>query len=721
MKKKNNAARKALFTLMVLLVLMVVPTSTATHTATLPLQLEPSYVKIWTNKDCGSHYTSEEIIVIYFQVTSPASKAVVTLLDHTSEDTHYLIQATLYSTNTVHILTKPAACPAGVETLEVKANISLNFLPSGMASLYNEDIRLSDTCYFYIDSPCNLDKDKDGFYPPGDCDDSNPLIYPGTEELCDGVDNDCDTTVDEGCYSCIVDWDYDSIPECEDCDDNDRDVYPDAVELCDGKDNDCDGLIDEECCTCYDDKDRDGYSDCWDINDSDPAVFPGSPPVFGERSGGCTGYMDKEGTCHYAELWLNKKCNAYINDATKIVIYFRVTSSAFTAKTTITLYFPEGESAVLMSERTISTNVVNSITGMVTCPAGMQTLIVTADVIIDGKKVTLTGTCSFRVVNCRQPDDDNDGHNSIAYGGTDCNDNDSTVYPGAEEVCDGKDNNCDGRTDEGFPDTDGDGYTDCGGDCDDTNPHIHPRAQEVCDGKDNDCDGRTDEGFYDNDQDGHAKCGGDCDDNNPAVYPGAEEVQDGIDNNCDGQIDEMATMEEIDSDLDGYPMSSDCNDRDPTIYPGAPELCADGKDNDCDGLTDCDDDQCQDDPACKKGILDIIYDFDVTSILALVESYKYYLAGGAAGLIGVILLVYFLRRWRSQRETEVEEEMFPVSEEDVTFREAAREEPEEKRKEEFFDRLEGKTEEVETEETFLREDEEIEIPDLSDLLAEDRR
>ncbi|RME21044.1 MAG: hypothetical protein D6806_15375, partial [Deltaproteobacteria bacterium] len=70
------------------------------------------------------------------------------------------------------------------------------------------------------------------------------------------------------------------------------------------------------------------------------------------------------------------------------------------------------------------------------------------------------------------------------------------VYPGAEEVCDCADNNCNWQVDEGF-DQDGDGWTTCGDcqdrfDCDDTDPAVNPDALEICDGKDNDCDGVTD-------------------------------------------------------------------------------------------------------------------------------------------------------------------------------------------------------------------------------------
>jgi Putative metal-binding motif len=142
------------------------------------------------------------------------------------------------------------------------------------------------------------------------------------------------------------------------------------------------------------------------------------------------------------------------------------------------------------------------------------------------------------------------------------------------------------------PDADNDGYTLAEGDCDDTRATVYPGAPELDNGRDDDCDGLFDETF-DADGDGYATSvqvltgspPGDCDDTRATVYPGAVELLNGLDDNCDGLVDEP-----FDADGDGYTTSGvtgnpqDCNDNDPAVHPGATEILGNGVDDNCDGI-----------------------------------------------------------------------------------------------------------------------------------------
>ncbi len=199
-------------------------------------------------------------------------------------------------------------------------------------------------------------------------------------------------------------------------------------------------------------------------------------------------------------------------------------------------------------------------------------------------------------------DADGDG---FAANENDCDDTNSSVYPGAPESGNGVDDDCDGITDEGTPlyDDDGDGYSETDGDCDDGEDEDFPGALETCDGSDNDCDGVIDEETpcSDDDGDGFPENGGDCNDENPSAYPGGTEYADGLDNDCDGFVDEETCA--TDYDLDGYcvgpeldpscpvedcvdgSLPGDCDDGNPLISPVGTESC-DGVDQDCDGIAD---------------------------------------------------------------------------------------------------------------------------------------
>ena len=262
--------------------------------------------------------------------------------------------------------------------------------------------------------------------------------------------------------------------------------------------------------------------------------------------------------------------------------------------------------------------------------------------------------CKGPVDDTASPDHPVDADHDGYFSDQDCDDDNATVFPGAQEICNERDDDCDGYVDDDDPDVEGrvmlqqdadlDGYgsmdphavdafctqPDEGwvaddSDCDDTDPGVNPGAEESCNGVDDDCDGETDEGaigsdwYPDGDGDGYgigsvtatacnqpsgtAAVDGDCNDDDPSVNPGATEVCNEIDDDCDSEIDEGTTADTWyrDTDGDGYGTSlsmvscgqpsgfvaetGDCDDDDDTINPGASEIC-NGLDDDCDTVTD---------------------------------------------------------------------------------------------------------------------------------------
>ena len=385
------------------------------------------------------------------------------------------------------------------------------------------------------DGLLNEDSDGDGVYGDDDCDDQDASIGPGAEEICDGVDNNCDGTVDEGVMSTwYIDSDGDgfgdptetieaceapegAVPNATDCDDTDATIWPGAEEICDELDNDCDGNIDEELGdTWYADSDGDGYgdadvsteacelppgfvADATDCDDSEAADNPGAREVCDERDNDCDGSVD-EGT-------------------------------------TLTYY---------------------------------------ADLDSDG-----WGDPAAVIEDCSLPA-------GYADRAGDCDPAEGTVYPGAPEICDGIDQDCDGVADNGvlvtfYADTDTDGFGDATAsteactapsgtvtdatDCDDSATAVNPAATEICNSIDDDCDSLIDDAdssldtgtattwYADTDGDGYGDAAtgsvscdapsetvtdaSDCDDSESTVYPGADEICDGQDNDCDGSGDPM--------------------------------------------------------------------------------------------------------------------------------------------------------------------------------------
>ena len=141
------------------------------------------------------------------------------------------------------------------------------------------------------------------------------------------------------------------------------------------------------------------------------------------------------------------------------------------------------------------------------------------------------------------PDTDQDFDGFSACAG-DCDDLNGLIHPAAVEIPgDGIDQNCDGEDAIGTgtgeeEDEDEDGFTVADGDCDDSNPSVYPGAEELCDGLDNDYDGLlpVDDPDTDLDGDGFSACTDDCDDLDPATYPDAVDIPgDGIDQDCNGE------------------------------------------------------------------------------------------------------------------------------------------------------------------------------------------
>lgn len=193
----------------------------------------------------------------------------------------------------------------------------------------------------------------------------------------------------------------------------------------------------------------------------------------------------------------------------------------------------------------------------------------------------------------------------------DCDDSDWTVYPGAIELFDGKDNDCDGAVDEDTlanGDQDGDGYTaktasyGSKDDCDDSNPAVHPGAVEVCNNIDDDCNHEADDSVVFP----KARCGIEV---NDTVVPGKmvctttgevacstngpDEVCDGYDNDYDGQFDEgfniavSCVAGQGSCQAFGVYVCDGLNASRCDATPGTPsaEVC-DDLDNDCDGEVD---------------------------------------------------------------------------------------------------------------------------------------
>ena len=448
---------------------------------------------------------------------------------------------------------------------------------------------------------CDADDDNDLSPDTADCAPLDEAVFPSAEELCDGKDNNCNFIADEG----FIDTDSDGWKDCIDEDDDedgvsdeadcaplDPAIHLGALEICDGVDNDCDNDVDEG----HPDLNQDGIADCMDDdmdgdginNDQDncPAVANPQQENADQDSLGDVCDDDKDGDS-----------------------------------------IPNGVDNCTDVKNTLQTDTENDGLGDA-CDPDMDN----DNIENDDDNCPLVNNPGQE-----DADDDGIGdacEDDLDGDGTpdskDCAPENPAVYPGAAEECDGVDNNCNSAIDEGYKDSDFDGVKDCidGDDDDDGDPDetdcapmdakVHQAAAEECDGVDNNCDDKVDEGF------GMVQCGkGQCAHGVPACENGtsqvcdpydgaAQETCDGQDNDCDGLTDE-----DLGSTNCGL---GKCNHTVANCVNGTPNQCdpkagaideiCDGIDNDCDAKTDeelgqlaCGKGQCfHTVPACLGGV-----------------------------------------------------------------------------------------------------------------------
>ncbi len=433
-----------------------------------------------------------------------------------------------------------------------------------------------------------FDQDGDGYglgdgCVDADCDDTNADVHAGATEQCDGVDNNCDGTVDEGCT--CADGDTQScysgpagtegVGQChvgsQTCSSNawgscSGEKTPDADETCgDNIDNNCDGSVDEGCAC--------------DFSGTSTGVC--ADGVI-DANGNCTapaGYEATETSCDQ----LDNDCDGVVDEG--CACDFGGTSTGVCATGSVDPSSGDcTQPAGYEADETSCDGVDNDCDGTVDEGCGCQ---------YNGLAV---GVCAAGVVgangSCEAP----------------------ATYQATETSCDSVDNDCDGTTDEGCAcDFNGtstgvcaSGVIAANGTC--QAPSAYQSNETSCDGVDNDCDGVVDEGCscnYNGSADGVCASGtvdastGNC--AQPAGYESTETSCDGVDNDCDQVVDEGCNC------IDGQTQScyssaagtagvGQCKAGSQTCSGGAWGNCVgevvptaetcDGVDNNCDGLID---------------------------------------------------------------------------------------------------------------------------------------
>jgi hypothetical protein len=318
-----------------------------------------------------------------------------------------------------------------------------------------------------------------------DCNDSDFNINPGVPEKCNNnKDDNCNGQVDEAgavmCTTYYADKDGDGYGDGSDykclcapampyivqqtifdCNDYDKTIYPNATEKCNQKDDDCDASVDEEgaqgCAYYYLDNDGDGWginnSKClcgkWgnytatqitDCNDSDNSIYPTAPEKCDGKDNNCVNGVDE------GENGANCKTYYYDNDGDG----YGLTSNSkclcnqsgkYSALTGGDCSDYDGSIHPNAPEKcnNIDDNCINGI------DEGENNSGCT-NFYYDGDNDTY-GTSTAKCL-CKGADP----YDATKAG--DCNDTKANAYPGASEICDYVDNDCDTKTDEGFYDSD---------------------------------------------------------------------------------------------------------------------------------------------------------------------------------------------------------------------------------------------------------------------------
>jgi hypothetical protein len=481
---------------------------------------------------------------------------------------------------------------------------------------------------------CDGDDDGDGDPDFIDCAPYDGAISHLEAEVCNDIDDDCDSMIDEagsgGCDPWYVDMDQDGFgvaaqskclcgPEefytvqlTGDCKPLNDSVFPGAPEECNGKDENCDGVADES----FDDLDGDGVADCVDSDDDGDGI-PDGVDNCPQEENPFQGDFDKDG--------LGNDCDSDIDDDGS--------KNGDDCGPFDPAIYPGSPEACDGKDNDCNGPVDEGL-GSTTC--GLGQCLHTIDNCVVGKTQKCDPMEGESQESCDGLDNDCDGESDQTFDvGEECVDGlgqcadegEKACLPDGsgtfclaetgqpvDETCDALDNDCDGKSDEDFPLGDpcivgiGEcqvlGQYICAQDHLDVVCDVNPLdpADEICDGLDNDCDEQTDEELE------PITCGkGICVNTIVACVAGipqicdpylgaTDESCDGLDNNCNGDL----PTEEEDGDEDGQmACEGDCNDSDKLIFSGADELC-DAIDSDCDGslVDDFDNFDGDDEPDC---------------------------------------------------------------------------------------------------------------------------